>query len=84
MNDYMEFEHGKELLVKLIVETSEGKKLKEVFESISPGVFDKTFSNFKNWAPYIKNDFYISCFSEHKSNDVENIGRLSIVESVRR
>ena len=78
MNDYMEFEHGKELLVKLIVETSEGKKLKEVFDSISPGVFDKTFSNFKNWAPYIKNDFYISCFSEHRSNDVENIGRLSM------
>lgn len=55
----MEFEHGKELLVKLIVEKSEGKKLKEVFESISPGVFDTTFSNFKNWTPDIKNDFYI-------------------------
>ncbi len=78
MNDYMEFEHGKKLLVDLINDTNEGKKLKEIFENISTGVFEETFSNFENWAPYIKNDFFILCFSEHETNEDENIGRLSM------
>lgn len=78
MNDYMEFEHGKKLLVDLINDTNEGKELRKIFESISPDVFEETFSNFKNWAPHIKNDFYISCFSEHNNKDDENIGRLSM------
>lgn len=78
MNDYREFEHGKDSLVKLIRDSEEGKALKLIFDKISPNVFEKTFSNFENWAPYVKDDFYISCFSEHTSNDVENIGRLSM------
>lgn len=78
MNDYREFEHGKKLLVDLIKESEEGRYLRRISEDIFPGVFEKSFTNFENWAPYIKNDFFISCFSEYKSSDVENTGRLSM------
>lgn len=78
MNDYMEFEHGKKLLIDLIERTPEGKLLKDSFDNIYPDLFQDVFSKFESWAPYIKNDFYISCFSEHKVAEDKNIGRLSM------
>ena len=77
LNDYREFEHGKECLVKLLDGSEEGQALKNIFNDINPDIFDKVYSNFKNWAPFIKDDFYISCFSEHKKND-DDIGKLSM------
>lgn len=77
MNDFREFEHGKECLVKLLDDSEEGQALKNIFNVINPDIFDKVYSNFKNWAPFIKDDFYISCFSEHKKID-DDIGKLSM------
>lgn len=78
MNDYREFEHGKEFLAKLIKESEEGKALKQAFDNIAPKIFETTFSNFENWAPYIKDDFYISCFSEYEGKNSDDIGKLSM------
>lgn len=77
MNDFREFEHGKECLVKLLDDSEEGQALKNIFNVINPQVFDKVYSDFKNWGPYIKDDFYISCFSEDKNKD-DDIGKLSM------
>ena len=79
MNDFREFEHGKECLLKLIKESEEGRSLKRAFNNIAPDVFEKVLSNFEKWAPYIKNDFYISCFSEYETQTIEeDIGKLSM------
>lgn len=77
MNDFREFEHGKECLVKLLDDSEEGQALKNIFNVINPDIFDEVYSNFKNWGPFIKDDFYISCFSEHKNKD-DDIGKLSM------
>lgn len=77
MNDFREFEHGKECLVKLLDNSEEGQALKNIFNVINPDIFDKVYSNFKNWGSFIKDDFYISCFSEHKNKD-DDIGKLSM------
>lgn len=77
MNDFREFEHGKECLVKLLDDSEEGQALKNIFNVINPVIFDEVYSNFKNWGPFIKDDFYISCFSEHKNKD-DDIGKLSM------
>ena len=77
MNDYREFEHGKDSLIRIIDNTNEGKSFKEVFDSIAPSVFDTAYAKFKEWANFIKDDFYISCFSEH-SKEEDNLGKLSM------
>lgn len=77
MNDYREFEHGKDNLIRLIENTEEGKSLKNNFDSISPNLFDNAYSKFKEWSRYIKDDFYIACFSEHTETE-DKIGKLSM------
>lgn len=77
MNDFREFEHGKECLVNLLDDSEEGQALKNIFNVINPDIFDKVYSDFKNCGPFIKDDFYISCFSEHKNKD-NDIGKLSM------
>lgn len=78
MNDFREFEHGKEFLINLVKNTEEGQSLKQTIEELAPNVFEEILSNFEEWAPYIKEDFYISCFSEHESKGIEDIGKLSM------
>ena len=77
MNDFREFEHGKECLVNLLDDSEEGQALKNIFNVINPDIFDKVYSDFKNWGSFIKDDFYISYFSEHKNKD-NDIGKLSM------
>lgn len=77
MNDFREFEHGKECLINLIDNSDEGQSLKNIFNVINSEVFDKVYLDFKNWGPFIKDDFYISCFSEHQNKDGD-IGKLSM------
>lgn len=76
MNDSKEFEHGKDLLCNLIENSIEGNALREAFNIFSPGLFDEVFSNFKDWGFFIKNDQFISCFSEHLPED--DLGTLSM------
>ena len=77
MNDYREFEHGKDGLIRIIDNSNEGKSFKEAFDSIAPNVFDIAYAKFKEWAYFIKDDFYISCFSEHSQKEDE-LGKLSM------
>ena len=77
MNDYREFEHGKDSLIKIIDDTNEGKSFREIFDSIAPNVFDIAYAKFKQWGDYIKDDFYISCFSEHRQEE-DKLGKLSM------
>ena len=77
MSDYNEFEHGKHFLIKLFEESLEGQEMRQVFNEIAAGTFDSTYTNFKSWAPIIKNDFYVSSFSEHENKE-DDIGKLSM------
>ena len=77
MNDYREFEHGKDELIRLIDNSDEGKSLKKILDSISPHIFMNAYSKFKEWSFFIKDDFYISCFSEYGKAE-ENFGKLSM------
>ncbi|MBF4987976.1 hypothetical protein [Methylophilus sp. 14] len=76
MNDVKEFEHGKDLLCNLIENSIEGKALKDAFNILAPNLFDEVFGNFKDWGFFIKNDQFISCFSEHLPKD--ELGTLSM------
>lgn len=77
MNDFREFEHGKDNLISLIENSDEGKSLKKTLDSISSNLFDNVYSKFKEWSRYIKDDFYIACFSEHTETE-DKIGKLSM------
>lgn len=77
MNDYMEFDHGKKCLLKLIKETAEGERLKQIFNNLKPNLFDETLLDFEKYAVNMKMDINISCFSEHKCIEEDN-GKLSM------
>ena len=77
MNDYREFEHGKDNLIHLIDNSNEGKALKETFDSLAHQVFENAYEKFKYWAFFIKDDFYNSCLSEHIQTE-DRLGKLSM------
>lgn len=76
MNDYKEFEYGRECL-KDALNSKLGDEFKKTLNNMLPNLFDDTYQNFKAWSPGIKSDTYITCFSEH--DPIKNrLGRLSM------
>jgi hypothetical protein len=76
MNDYMEVRHGMNCLVAAYT-GKPGQELKKALESIFPGLHSELERRFNWWLPYIENDTYITCLSEHLPVEDEH-GRLSM------
>lgn len=76
MNDFMEVEHGFECL-KEAWKGESGKDLKEALEVPFPGITGELESRFNGWLPTIRNETFITCFSEHLDRE-DTLGRLSM------
>lgn len=76
MNDYLEIEYGRELLISEL-SSSVGLKLQSAVDLCHPGVFDEAWGLVVAWLPGFKFDTYITCVSEHDASEDE-IGRLSM------
>jgi len=77
MNDYLEVEHGISCLVSSFTNEDEGAKFKTVMESIFPGFINEFTNLFDGWLPSLRSSTYITCLSEHPTNE-DKYGRLSM------
>ncbi|MGR9406272.1 DUF2971 domain-containing protein [Rhizobium leguminosarum] len=83
MNDYMEVNHGFNLIRKSLqppvdtaIETGMNE-VKKALNVIHPGIADDAMSRFQHWSPLIQNETYVTCLSEHLDDENED-GRLSM------
>ncbi|WP_106795432.1 DUF2971 domain-containing protein [Rhizobium sp. H4] len=83
MNDYMEVNHGFNLIGKSLqppvdtaIETGMNE-VKKALNAIHPGLADEAFSRFQHWSPLIQHETYVTCLSEHLLDENED-GRLSM------
>lgn len=76
MNDFLEVEHGFECL-NSAYKSESGVAFKNAIDSIFPDLTEEAVKNFNEWLPHLRNDTYITCFSEHLDNEDKN-GRLSM------
>ncbi len=86
MNDFMEVEHGIQLMQASIappVDTEAEKGLRAlitVLDSIFPGISDEAVKLFDGWLFELRHKTYVTCLSEHEPNE-EVYGRLSMWRS---
>ena len=77
MNDYMEVEHGNDCLQAAL--TSEwGEKYFSIFDISFRGLGRDVNELFNGWYKKIRYDSFITCISEHRSNEEGRTGRLSM------
>jgi len=77
MNDFSEVEHGIACLSEAFKSEEVGQIFKNSLEKLFPGIIEKFVKLFDSWIPYIRNDSYICCVSEHPP-DEDKYGRLSM------
>ncbi|MCK0068211.1 DUF2971 domain-containing protein [Kordiimonas laminariae] len=78
MNDHDEVNHGLKCLHNILSSTEVLNFFKDTLNSISPGIFNETTQRFDRMAPYLNQETYISCFSEHDPVSENDLGRLSM------
>lgn len=76
MTDYMEVEHGFECL-NAAYKAEPGVSFNAALDACFPGLATEVKNHFNNWLPRIRQDTYITCISEHLSNEDQH-GRLSM------
>ena len=77
MNDYMEIEYGRDLLLAAI-DGVPGSELREAVNACHPGLWEETWQHVRSWLPGFKYDTFITCVSEHDATVENDIGRLSM------
>jgi hypothetical protein len=87
MNDYMEVEHGFQLMLRSFappVDNSEAEKglhaVTVAANRIFPGVAEETIRRFDGWLPALRNKTFVTCLSEHSASE-NDFGRLSMWRS---
>lgn len=86
MNDYMEIEHGFQLLQRSFsppVDTEAEKGLRAIgaaLDSVFPGLAEEGIKWFDGWLFQLRNKTYVTCLSEHDDSENE-FGRLSMWRS---
>ena len=76
MNDYSEVEHGFACL-NAAYKSESGTMLRGAIDACYPGLSEEVVAHFNAWLPGIRSDTYITCLSEHLSEEDRN-GRLSM------
>jgi len=77
MNDYLEVEHGLECIRAAHRHSDAGNEFDRALDSCFPDISKEIADLFDSWAPIIRQHTYVTCFSEHSSDDDE-FGRLSM------
>lgn len=83
MNDFMEVEHGFQLMQRsfeLPVDSESEKGLRATIaelDSIFPELGQECIDWFNGWLPYLRNNTYVTCLSEHDQSEWQ-YGRLSM------
>ncbi len=86
MNDFMEVNHGIEILRRFFTESDENypdvgrEDFIKAIDDIHPGISNRIFDSINPWLDTLINDSYIACISEHSKKEDEN-GRLSMWRS---
>ncbi|MCZ8375278.1 MAG: DUF2971 domain-containing protein [Beijerinckiaceae bacterium] len=78
MNDFMEIEHGFDLLVRFFQKDS--KTRERFFQSMNafwPDQVELAFKNFEAWLGHIRENTFVACISEHEPSE-DRLGRLSM------
>jgi len=76
MNDYMEVRHGLQCL-QSAYHSQVGLKFRKTLDELFSGCCNDVEKLFNGWAPNLETDTYITCVSEHDS-DEDILGRLSM------
>lgn len=76
MNDYMEVEHGFECL-NAVYNDQPGKNFKKALDHCFSGLASELEKLFNGWLPWIRQDTYMLCLSEHLTQE-DRHGRLSM------
>ena len=77
MDDYKEVSHGRTLLAKYFNEGGGLHSVKNVFDKIHPGAFERAVTDFDRHYWIYLFDTYIACLSEHDKEEDDH-GRLSM------
>jgi hypothetical protein len=86
MNDYMEVEHGFQLMQRSFAPPvdSEAEKglraVKATMDKFLPDLFDEVVRRFDGWLPALRQQTFVTCLSEHDQSE-NNFGRLSMWRS---
>ena len=81
MNDFSEVQYGTEILSRWL-RSDQGNVLYDTLEKVRSGIVNKVAHAFNHWQPYLAQDAYITCLSEHdKADDLH--GRLSMWTPLR-
>jgi len=76
MNDFSEIDYGMRCL-RAALRSAEGKRLVGVLERLFPGLYLEVIKTFAGWQPWILENTYLTCLSEHHP-DEDELGRLSM------
>ena len=76
MNDYSELTHGLACL-RDAYNSSPGEALKDVLNTIHPGISQELEVDFNRWIPSIQYSTFIACLTEHPPEE-DQFGRLSM------
>jgi hypothetical protein len=76
MNDYMEVEHGFECL-NAAYKVESGSVFNRALDACFTGLSEDIKNYFNAWLPNIRQETYITCVSEHLSEE-DRLGRLSM------
>lgn len=86
MNDYMEVEHGFQLMQRSFEppvdsETEKGlRAVKATMDRTIPDLFDEVVRRFDGWLPALRQKTFVTCLSEHDQSE-NDFGRLSMWRS---
>lgn len=83
MNDFMEVEHGYEMLRSFFSDTTRKTTFCSALNGCSPNIAEESVGLFDSWWPQIRSDTYITCISEHDDDEDTN-GRLSMWRAYRQ
>jgi hypothetical protein len=77
MNDYREFEHGLDHLIRFFNDPATRKTFFDAVNQCGEGLAEEAVGLFGKWLPHNRFNVYVTCISEH-SNDEDSYGRLSM------
>jgi hypothetical protein len=77
MNDYSEVSHGFDCLVDALKKDNGSRPLITYLDTLFPEFTKKFGEHINGWYPYMKEQSYMICISEHDDSENEN-GRLSM------
>lgn len=76
MNDFMEVQYGFDCLAEAFADES-GKKVVSLLDQSLSGLGSEVLKNIDQWYPFMQQNAYVTCISEHDSSEDEH-GRLSM------